>query len=192
MLCRLGGAAIFLYRTVQSNHVSPCHSRDFHDSRNMAFEPSVHSRNLDMHFQALSKGDEGSSLVPEQGTAPCETQASAERFSMGCNQIKTQNNQIVRQEGSDPIGEMSGRKTTTQQTAYCIGNVVSPRSGSCQQYHSLSRIVMVCILSWTRGAPPYLLTTDYRVSILVWVCEGRVKSSFAGSSQGRGAISDRP
>jgi hypothetical protein len=111
---------------------------------------------------------------------------------MGCNQIKTQNNQIVLQVGSDPIGEMSCRKATTQQTAYCIGNGVTPRSGSCQQYRSLFTICngrYLVVDSWR--TPVFADYRPWRVYSYVG-SEGRVKSSFAGSSQGRGAISDRP
>jgi hypothetical protein len=76
-----------------------------------------------------------------------------------------QNNQVVRQVGSDPIGDMSCRKTFTQGTA-CRQWCHSSKRLLPVVSFALEEFVMTSILSWTRGAPPYLLTIDCRVSIL--------------------------
>jgi hypothetical protein len=71
MPCRLGGAAIFLYRTVQSTMFRLV-IREISMTAAIWLSSRASIRvTLDMHSQALSKGDQGSSLVPEQGTTPC-------------------------------------------------------------------------------------------------------------------------
>ena len=139
----------------------------------------VSKRRFACFEMALSEGDEGYSLVPHQGTGPIRLR-EVRRSSMGCNieAIKP----FVKQGPLRLVRCLAERQTSRHLSKRLLPIVL----------FTLEEFVMLDVWSLAKLAHSYLLTIDYRVSILMWVCEGRVKTSFAGSSQGRGAISDRP
>jgi hypothetical protein len=74
-----------------------------------------------------------------------------------------QNNQTVRQAGPNPIGDMSCRKTFTQEAAYRQWCRSSRRLLPAVMSSTVEEFVRLSLLSWARGVSPYLLTIDYRV-----------------------------